>query len=168
MRNVSWSFSTAFQSLPPLASLQMAGHPPSDPAEDMLAAVRAAGGCLEFSGRYDDRWVVMRAGGGVLRYPSPVGHRLVTAGHICRHPLDIPGKVLRFARFIPRERMPPGFVFAIWNDAARPEEHSKLRDMTQEEFNDYKRERERRRAPELFSRHVKRTPKEASPGLLDW
>jgi hypothetical protein len=107
-----WSSYVVLHTLPPLPSLP-AGVPPSDPAQEMLAAVRAEGGCLEFSGRYDDRWVIMRAGGGVVRFPSPIGHRLASQGLICRHPGDLPGHDKAFVRFVPRERMPAGFEFDL-------------------------------------------------------
>jgi DNA-binding CsgD family transcriptional regulator len=107
----SWASSTVFRTLPPLPSVQAEpdGH---DPAIAMLAAVAAAGGCLEVPEcGYCNRWVVPRPGGAALRFPSPVGHRLVSQGVICRHPSDLPGQARRFVRYIPREQMPPGFEF---------------------------------------------------------
>ena len=135
MHNASWSFSTVFRTLPPLASLP-AGDPPSDPTDDMLAAVRAAGGCLEFpDGRYEGRWVVLLSGG-VLRFASPIGHRLASQGLIRRHPRDVPGHDKTFVRFVPRESLPAGFEFDISNtDKARIFlKNAKQKNMTEEEF----------------------------------
>jgi len=131
MGDFSWSAPTFVQSLPPLPSLAalITSGPPSDPANEMLEMIRAIGGCYQLPG---ERWIVPLLDGGIRRFPDPVGHRLVTEGHICRHPMDLPGTALRFVRFIPRERMPEGFVFSI-----RPEKyetHSKIRDVTAEEI----------------------------------
>ncbi len=131
MGDFSWSPPTVVRTLPPLASLAslITGGPPSDPANDMLEMIRAIGGCYQLPG---ERWIVPLLDGGIRRFPAPVGHRLVAEGRISRHPQDVPGKGLRFVRFIPRERMPEGFHFSIQPEKC--ETHSKICDATVEEI----------------------------------
>lgn len=129
----SWAFSAVFRTLPPLASVQT--EPVRDPAAAMLAAVTAAGGCLEVPEcGYSSRWVVPRPGGAALRFPSPVGHRLVSQGMICRHPSDVPGQERRFVRYIPREKMPRGFEFQTTNADAAHYRSNKINQITEEEY----------------------------------
>jgi len=73
----------------------------------MLAAVKAAGGCLDVSSSVPGmRWVVPTPDGGIQRFPEPVGHRLIALGLLCRHPGDVPGEPARYVRFVPRECLP--------------------------------------------------------------